>query len=489
VSGQGRPRGYTGAMLPRVAFALIVWASAAGAEDVFNKKVAVLAPFPREVPRNKQLILSGTVKGAFRGPKLLIIAPNGRTYKNDDNDIGEYRFTHTVTFEDGPGRYRMEIVAKKTKSTKSAARFSVWYARRKPVHDPDPPPPEGANTPVELHPRLVEKQLLKMFNDLRTTMRLKPFGWNEAVSARCREHGLRMARARRRVHRFGAKGGVYDMLRRDGAGPGNHSGPTVGWPRVGPKSPLPRPAPQPPGPRVRNHVTAFVIEVDSLERMFEKLFVREAAYRICAVDPNCVEVGIGAARTPVKATTGTRRPRQDPKLYCTVCFVQVNDKTLIDGQDAAYKEILRRAGKREPFFLRHLGVWGRGGRAESLLSKTARHEDPKVAAAAFDGWLLLDEESARKSFGKVATRADAAYERSQWTAAALPWLAYTFVFYDARIRRTALDRYAAAERAARTEFASARALQEPERKKALSNLLRRCRGLRVEPEIKAALEP
>ena len=37
---------------------------------------------------------------------------------------------------------------------------------------------------------------------------------------------------------------------------------------------------------------------ESLEDTFDRFFVREAAFRICAADPHCVELAIGAARTP-----------------------------------------------------------------------------------------------------------------------------------------------------------------------------------------------
>ncbi|MHC4732129.1 MAG: CAP domain-containing protein, partial [Planctomycetota bacterium] len=286
-------------MLLRAVGVLAFLAAFAAAAEMFNERVAVLEPFPREVARGKTMKLKGRVKGGFRKPELAIIAPSGKTYLNRDNRIGEHAFTFKVRFGEGPGPYRMEVLAHKTTAIQSAARFTVYYGRKRPPEEKEPPIPKGRKTPRDIHTLLVEKRFLARLNEFRRSVKLDPVGWNEAVAARAREHAVRMAKARRRQHRFGNVG-VREMLGRDGAGPGGASGPDRAWTRLTGVRPFDRPAPQPPGPRVRNHVVVFILALDSLEEMFERYFVREAAFRLCALDPYCIEVAVGAARSPRK---------------------------------------------------------------------------------------------------------------------------------------------------------------------------------------------
>ncbi|MHC4341729.1 MAG: CAP domain-containing protein, partial [Planctomycetota bacterium] len=421
----------------RVLLILVIAGGSAQAEELFNGRVGTLEPFPREIGRGKELILKGELKGAFKIPQLIIIAPDGRTFLNKDNEIAGHRFTFTVAFENGVGRYRMEIIAVRTTTIRSLARFSVWHGKRKPKVDPDPPTPEGPIVPLALHPRLIEKRLHRMLNEFRRSIRLGEVGWNEAVAARAREHALRMARANRRIHAFSGVGGVMDMLRRDGAGKGGLSGPTDPWFHVVQNRPFPRPAPQPIGPRVRNFVVPFVLRGESLEVVFEMHFVREAAFRICALDPHCVEVGIGAAHyvpKPPKEKKGKKPPPPEPRtVYYSVNFVQANSLAVIEAQNRAFEALLKRAAAREPLYLRTLGIWGRPQRSLALLDRARKDLKPDVAGAAFDGLLLLDEERAHAALKKVIERSDFAMKRGRYGTAAALWLPYEHVEYDARI--------------------------------------------------------
>ena len=458
-------------------------------------RVGVLDPFPREVRRSEELVIRGSTRGGYKKAELIIIAPRGRTFLNKDNVVNEYDFTFTVRFEDGLGRYRMEIIAHSPTSTRSIARFSVWYGKRKPKRDPEPPPPEGAPTPFEVHPRLLEKRWLKTLNDFRTGLRLKPVKWNEAVAARAREHARRMAKARRHIHSFPPYGGLVDLLRRNGAGKAKMSGPSLPWPRVTTRRPFGPPAPQPRGPRVYNHVVPFVLADDpklfkikvSLQKLFLAMFQREAAFRICATDPNCVEVGVGIARPPLPARYDPKRPsmlRWDA-LYYSIGFVQINDLTIIRGQDKAYADLLRVASDRDSTVLRALGRWGRK-KGRGLLQNACKDKRPEVSSAAFDGLLLLDEAKALDRFEKAVKRAPAALERGRYADAYAAWAPYRFVAYDGRIKERARQVTALATAAARKELKELVQLDGEERARKLKDLLARVRRMPVEAEVRKA---
>ncbi|MHC4490727.1 MAG: CAP domain-containing protein, partial [Planctomycetota bacterium] len=417
-----------------------------------------------------------------------------KTYLNRDNRIGEHAFTFKVRFGEGPGPYRMEVLAHKTTAIQSAARFTVYYGRKRPPEEKEPPIPKGRKTPRDIHTLLVEKRFLARLNEFRRSVKLDPVGWNEAVAARAREHAVRMAKARRRQHRFGNVG-VREMLGRDGAGPGGASGPDRAWTRLTGVRPFDRPAPQPPGPRVRNHVVVFILALDSLEEMFERYFVREAAFRLCALDPYCIEVAVGAARSPRKPApkpppgivrTYGRLPER--LVYCCVCFVQINDKTIIAAQDGAYAALLEKAAARDPQDLRRLGIWGRGGvKARTLVERALGDERSGVFAAAFDALLLLDERRARADLDRIAVRKEATLERGRYAEAVALFLPFRGVLYDGKITG-AYERVAkAAQRAARDELRQIKRLEEPQRTARLESLRRRVEGLAVAAEVERAL--
>jgi hypothetical protein len=303
-----------------------------------------------------------------------------------------------------------------------------------------------------------------------------------------------MAKVNRLQHRFG-KAGVREMLAEDGAGPSGASGPARAWTRVVGVRPFDRPAPQPPGRRVRNHVVVFVLADASLERMFVRSFVRDAAFRLCALDPHCVEVAVGAARAargpPPKLPPGVVRGVYHKETlvvsYC-VCFVQVNDKTIIAAQDRAHAALLRSAAARDPKDLRRLGVWGRIGKARTLVDRALGDERPAVSAAAFDALLLLDERSARDHLDRVAQRKETALEQGRYAEAAALFRPYEGVLYDKKVAGASERVAKAADRTARGELREIGKLEEPQRTARLEDLSRRVEGLAVAADVEKLLK-
>lgn len=407
--------------------ALLLAATAAAGAEMFDESVAVLDPFPREVPAGEEILIRGLLKGRYRTPELILIAPNGKTYLNKHNTITGVSFVFKVVFEEGYGPYRLEIMADSGNVLSSAARFTVWHGQRRPAAEKEPPPPEGPPIPKTVHERLVEKRLQGLFNDFRAGLRLRPLDWNEAVAARARTHADRMAKAGRRLHKFGGVG-VVEMLAADGAGQDGLSGGSEGWLNVRsnfrPFLPL---SPAPPGPNTWNEVVVFLTDDISLERMFEAYYVREAAFRICAADPFGEEIAIAAVRSP-----------KDPRLfYFCVCFVQINDTTIVAAQDRAWQAVWKAAEARDPAALRRLGVWGRRSRALSLVSGLLDDRDPAVASAALDAFLLLDERKAREEFDRIERRAQAEVAKGAPGSAVARLRAFAQVEYDLELRKRA----------------------------------------------------
>ncbi len=467
----------------------------ARAGESFNTRVAEIELFPREVRRSETLTLKGTVKGAYRTPELIIIAPNGKTYLNRDNVIGQYDFAFEVRFDEGTGPYRMEIMVRKENSYESAAQFTVWHGTPRGEREESLPPPTGAPTPRDHHPRLVEKHFLSRMNEFRKEISLAPLRWNEAVASRARDHAERMAEAQRRVHGFGALGGPLEQLEREGAQPGAHAGPSDPWPNLTSVRPFDKPAVRVRGPRVWNHVVTFVLADESQEAMFEAFFVREAAFRLCAADPNCVELAVGAARTPPpaprpvpKGTKTVARVVSPPLVYYCVCFVQVNDKGIVRAQDDAYDDLLKGAAKGDPVLLRCLGVWGRGGKAVKVLTNHLGAERDDAGAAALDGLLLLDEGAARDAAAARVREAQAMTARGAYREAALHLARLLLVTYDATLAQEAQKALDAADRAVLDEARALARLPVPERLVALRALLDRCAGLRASEEVSRLLQ-
>ena len=474
----------------RVGAVLLILAASAAAEDRFWTKVGVLDEFPRAVARGRSLTLRGMVKGGYKDPELLVIGADGHCYKVWPEDITEFRFHYIVRFEHGVGRYRFEMIAKSNNRVRSLARFDVWHGTRKPADYVAPPLPDGPAIPLGLHPRLMESRVFDQINAMRKKLRLKPLAWNEAVAARAREHALRMAKAERRMHRFGNAGGVRDMLGNSGAGD-DRSGSTIPWSGLTNRRPFDPPQPQAPSRNVRNHVLVFLHDDASIARMLEKAYGREAAHRICAVDPHATEIAVGAAWPSYKAWQ-KRKPdpktgrKADFKAYFCVCFIQVNDKTILDRQKVAFSKLAREARRLHPDLLRRLSWWQRPKRSISLLRRARKNPDAAVAGAAFDGMLILDEERARADLKTLGERTRELVARGRYADAVAPWSKFVRVTYDRRIPNTSAAFRAEAEAAAHKELAAAPV--EPEaRKKALESLARRTKGMKVHESVEDAL--
>ena len=56
---------------------LLLSAGPVTAEELFNKRVALVDDFPREVARGKDLVISGRRVGAYKTPELIVIAKHG----------------------------------------------------------------------------------------------------------------------------------------------------------------------------------------------------------------------------------------------------------------------------------------------------------------------------------------------------------------------------------------------------------------------------
>ena len=477
----------------RALFAVAILSGAlAAAPEVFDTKVVVLEDFPREVGRGRDLVIKGVLRGGSDHPELIIIEPGGKTFLNRDNKVAGPNFTFTVSFDHGPGAYRMEIMAHQPSAVRTGARFTVWHAKRRPGPEEEAAPaPPAPPTPLTLHERLLEKRCFRLANAFRREIGVPEAAWNEGVASRAREHADRMARAGRRQHRFGNLG-VRELLGREGPAGSGESGPPGPWDRLTADRPFDRPKPQPPGPRVRNHVLVSLGADESLEGFFERVLAGEAAHRICLADPYCTEIAVGAARQPVQENrdkeTGAVTRVQGPLVYYVVCFIQINDVTLIRGQDDAHGDLLRRAAKDDPADLRLLGLWGRGGRAETLLERALKDKNASVAGAAADALLLLEEEAARSRLGDALAKARDALERGRYEDAAALVAPHRAVIYDAGIPAAADTLVAACETAAREELSDIVEREEPARTNALKDLARRTEGLPVAAEIAQLLQ-
>ncbi len=470
----------------RALLVILLAAVAAAGGELFNEKVAALDAFPREVARGKTLVIQGACRGAYKGPELILIAPAGKTYKNEEAEIRGPSFKFLVRFEEGPGPYRLELIASTNEATRSAARFTIYHGVGKPEKEPEEPPVAGPPTPLGIHTDLLEKRFQHVLNTFRVSIGCEPVGWNEAVAARAREHARRMAEAQRRQHRFGGTG-VGEMLKADGAGGSGLSGPADPWVRIDTERPFPPPTPGQPNPKVVNRLSVHLVAGTSLEELFERHFVREAAFRICAADPHCLEVGIGAARTPTgPAVPGKAPPSGGSTVYYCVCFVQVNEKPVIRGQDDAFAALLRQAKDKDPNLLRALGRWGRP-KARKLVLDALDDPRPEVSAAAFDAFLLLDEEKARAELARRTAPKENALGQGRYAESAALFAPFRDCLVDRAVARAHEAAVLEAQAAARKELASIVDGPASERDERVADLKRRVQGLGMDDQIEKAL--
>jgi len=473
-------------MGPRALLGLLLATGVALGGELFNDKVAIVDPFPREVGRGKTLVIRGTCRGSYKTPELILIAPRGKTYLNGEQEIVGPAFKFTVRFEEGAGPYRLELIAHAPNATRSAARFTIYHGVPKPEAEPEEPPPTGPRTPFGLHGQVLGKRFLATLNEFRKGIGVEPVGWNEAVAARAREHAEHMAEALRRQHRFGGDG-VVEMLKADGAGPSGLYGPATAWQRVDSLRPFPPPAPGFPGPKVWNHVVVQNVSGDSLEEVFERHFVREAAFRICAADPHCLEIGVGAAHIATSPPVpGKPPPPGGSTIFYCVCFVQVNDKTLVRAQDDAYDALFRLGRDKNPDVLRALGEWGRP-KAAKLLDAALDDKRPEIAAAAWDGLLLLDEDKARAEFARRTQPFANALAQNRYSDAVAIFEPFRPVQFDGSIALTYDNAVREAQAAAFRELGTIARAPEEEREKLAEDLRRRAKGLGIDEQIDKAL--
>jgi len=467
------PRRLAGWIAGWLAGALFFCASAR-AEEYVNTRVGVLQEFPREIARGEKLVIAGGLKGKYRTPELVVIAPNGRTYLNRKGRVTPTTFAFEAELSEGVGIYRMEILCHSFQSTQSVARFNIWHGKRKPKKWEEPPLPTGPLTPPGLHLRLAEKRTLAAINAFRKKIRLKPAAWNEAVAARARDHASRMARAKRRLHKFGNVG-VREMLAQDGAGKwAPQSGPDRSWPNLTDSRPfgrhnLRKTADDPP-----NHVVVNVLRSTSLATLFEKYYMREPGFRLLAADPNLIEVGIGCARP---------KSRIRHEIYYCICWVQVNDKQVKNAQDAAYRILLDSADDDKPEVLRRIALWGRPKSATKLLLKQTASPAPERVGAAWDGLLALDETKTRKRIDKTISAARVALRRKLYGDAYRTFSGLLQITYDKELITQPGFLRREVELAAETELEQIRTLPDADQPKKLANLRSRCSGMPVLKEM------
>ncbi|MFB3066519.1 MAG: CAP domain-containing protein [Planctomycetota bacterium] len=461
--------------------------------ELFRPKVTRIDKFPRQVARGKKVRFAVRVLRGFNTPRLVCIAPNGKTYvveNHPDPDAPAVRtydhpfFGYDIPFDEGKGPYRFELNVHSKTGSMYAARFTIYSGVLQPPESRLRPAAEGPPISKDLHPRLIEKRLMHMINEGRRRLGLKPLVWNEEVASRAREHASLMSQAGRSLHKFGGKG-IREMLQ-DGGGTGELWSERTGlWRRVRARIPFHPYNPRPPEDSPLNYVAVHVLAEPSLEMLYEKYYVREPIFRIFAADPNGREIAIGAAWEP-KA----RKLKDDARVFLAVAFVQVNNTLLqkrhANAWAAAYDYTRRH---KDPRRLRALAVWDRRKKTIALLKPLLRRQTPEVAGAALDGLLLVDEDTTRREFERALDRSRAHLKYRRYGQAAAVWPSWKYVSYDRALAVQAVATIAQCDRAALAELREIQALQdEAERTARLRELRKRCDGLPVAARIDKALQ-
>ena len=105
-----------------------VWESAPATMDIVDPEVVRMSPWPRRVEPMDRVVLSGELLDGYSNPWASIILSGGgiREIPTQSFPIRGNSFSLPVIMSDGPGEYRIEIIAKGPQGNKVALNVSIW---------------------------------------------------------------------------------------------------------------------------------------------------------------------------------------------------------------------------------------------------------------------------------------------------------------------------------------------------------------------------
>jgi len=111
-----------------------VWESVETRRDLVDPEVVAMKPWPRRVEPLDRVVFSGKLKPGYRDPWVCVLLPGGKLFEIDTKSfiLRDSEFSVPVVMNDGPGIYRVEIIAKGDLGNRVALNVTIWVGM-----DPD----------------------------------------------------------------------------------------------------------------------------------------------------------------------------------------------------------------------------------------------------------------------------------------------------------------------------------------------------------------
>ncbi|MFO8057433.1 MAG: CAP domain-containing protein [bacterium] len=173
---------------------------------VLTEKRVDLSPFPRKVRVSSSHPLKGSLVYSTRGmrPKVSVTYPSGKTVSLEDVKVRHDYFRAVIDFDDGPGTYRVEVVATDKKNSKVGALLKVKATRSsdalEEVRGEEPSSPAATSSTWEVEgfknryetEQEAEEAMVKMINQVRKKEGLSELKVHHQLKDMARAHSRDM---------------------------------------------------------------------------------------------------------------------------------------------------------------------------------------------------------------------------------------------------------------------------------------------------------
>ncbi len=176
---------------------------------LFVRRGADLARFPKTIGSGERFLLNGRLRDGLSQPRVLVATPRGEVYELEPR-LRNQTFWITLGFDDGAGRYNVEVQAQDRFGTQVLNLLDVTVGKNAAVPTVRLRPPEVAVSDREE----AERRSLALVNATRESYGLPIVKLSAELSKEARVHATDMSTGGFFGHRSPTRGGLTDRLRR-----------------------------------------------------------------------------------------------------------------------------------------------------------------------------------------------------------------------------------------------------------------------------------
>lgn len=174
---------------------------------LFVRRGADLARFPKELASGERFLLNGRLRDGLSQPRVLVATPSGQVYELEPRIRGQV-FWITLGFDDGVGRYHVEVQAQNRFGTQVVNLLDVAVGGEQAV-----PTVRVRPTQAVVHNAAeAERRSLELVNQTRESYGLPTLRLSSELSREARAHSDDMAETGYFGHRSPTRGGLSDRL-------------------------------------------------------------------------------------------------------------------------------------------------------------------------------------------------------------------------------------------------------------------------------------